>query len=162
MEALHNNSQMMTASQIGHPSMIKIGCWAALGALLAGCVRLDSHGFSDSALVADIRSGSPIGMDKYTPFAWDHLYIYEPRNSRETIKEETGTSVPYPHLDGGGYCLLVFTQEGRITAAFEEPRAVVDFMNLYQKGGYTRVAARFKGAIGPDGSVVLQKIAPGA
>ncbi len=125
--------------------------------MLAGCVRLDNHGFLDSRLVDDIKSGKMVEIAKYTPFAWDRLYIYEPRSLRETIKQETGVSVPYPHLDGGGYCLLVFTQQGTIAAAFEEPRGVVDFMNLYQHGGYAAASAVFTGSIMPDGSVLLRR-----
>lgn len=123
---------------------------------LSGCVRLDERGFDDVQFQRDLRQGAPIAIGSYTPFNWDHLYIYVPGSLRATIKQEVGTSVPYPHLDGGGYCLLVFTSGGKIAAAFEEARNRVDFARLYRNGGYSRDEATFKGSTAADGSYLLQ------
>ena len=123
--------------------------------LLMGCIKLDERGFDNARLGEDIKNSLPVDIGAYTPFGWDRFYVYGPRSSRETIREEIGTSVPYPHKELETHCLLVFVSAGRVVTAFEEPRSVVDFINLVRPGGYSRMEAKFKGAVASDKAYLL-------
>jgi len=126
-----------------------------LSLVLGGCVRLDDRGFDNVNLRADARALKAVEIGAYTPFAWDRLYVFGHRSTRETISEEIGRSVPFPHREAETHCLLVFVSGGGVVAAFEEPRGLVDFDNLPRKGGYSRAESKFKGAPSGDGALLL-------
>jgi hypothetical protein len=111
--------------------------------ILCGCTRFSDHGFDRTKLAADADKGAPIRLADYTSFDWDRVHIFAPYTPAEVIKEEVGSSVPFPHGDSEGYCLLVFLSQGKIAAAFEAERKPADFAELFRKGGYSREDASF-------------------
>lgn len=123
-----------------------------------GCARLSDEGFDPAKLSADVSRGAVVSLADYTSFQWDRVHIFSPHTPAETVKSEVGKSVPYPHRDSEGWCLLVFLSGREVVSAFEVERTSADFAHLFRAGGYSQEEAVFDVEVRPaDGWRQLKK-----
>lgn len=112
--------------------------------ILVGCTRRSDNRFDRAKFATETsKNGAIIRLADYSTFDWDRVHIFGPYTPAEVIKEEVGESVPFPHGDSEGHCLLVFLSRGKVAAAFEVERNAGDFAELFHKGGYSREEAAF-------------------
>ena len=110
---------------------------------LVGCGRFPGDGFDLARCAADTRRRSTIKLADYTAFQWDRVHTFRPYASDNVVAEETGTEVPFPGSDSERFCLLVFLLNGKVVMATEVERKVLDFADVYRKGGYSQSEAVF-------------------
>jgi len=113
--------------------------------LFSGCTwtKLSEEGFNRREFTADAQRGVALRLADYTSFTWDHVHIFGPHTPRDTVTKEVGWSVPFPHVDSGNHCLLVFVSHEKIAAAFEVEMKVADFSHLFRRRGYVPPEAIF-------------------
>jgi hypothetical protein len=141
------------------PSLLRLA-WPLLALSLAwgGCVKLDNRGFDGAKLKEDASRSPAVDIGAYTDFAWDRLWIFPPQIPGSAIKAAVGVSVPFPHRELESHCLLVFFAGPKLSAAFEESRSEVDFVDVARPGGFSRPEARFRGTLQSGGTVLLSKL----
>ena len=124
--------------------MKTVGFLLIAALILFGCTRLSDNGFDRAKFATETgKNGATIRLADYSTFDWDRVHIFGPFTPAKVIKEEVGESVPFPHGDSDGHCLLVFLSRGKVAAAFEVERNAGDFAELFHKGGYSRDEAVF-------------------
>jgi hypothetical protein len=108
-----------------------------------GCAGDMARGFRTPDLREAIARNDTIVLSKFTDFAWDKVYIFAPYTPEDIIKSEIGESIPFPHSEDEGHCLLAFSEKGKVVAWLEVQRSDADFADLHRVGGYSPQEAVF-------------------
>lgn len=113
--------------------------------------------FDLDALEKFAAQGQQFALSQFALFEWDHVHIFAPYTAPAQIKQIVGQSVNFPHSEGEGYCLLVFAKGGKVVAATEIARRIVDFAALRLPASFDRDKARFEVERGADGWRKIKK-----
>ena len=94
--------------------------------------RGESVGRLVAQLLQDADSSARLSLGELAPFRWQHLYIFAPHTSPDSVRRAIG--IDWPGATASGLAtadtaaLLVFTAEGDVIAATMHPRDYGDFV----------------------------------
>jgi hypothetical protein len=127
--------------------------WPALLAFAAAPVSCgggnppDGGRFSD-AIAAEVRRGPGTVLDLHAlaPFQWTRFFVFGPYRTKNDAERVLGRRWSYNWSAVEFYddrSFLVFTDSGRVVAAFDQDNDRGNFMALFRSAGYAPDSARF-------------------